>query len=185
MESTKLIEDYIKYVQKTLETFSDIGNLINNGEISPNLLNTALAKYYNTSLALNSEYQRQKINHSVLETEYQVWYDEKFLESKKLVITEYSESKSIKPSVKEYEITLRSTFKAEWLEWDLKLKESEAKTQFLLRLRESLNKYDSILTTIANNMRSEMRSLSIDQRSNANDNVSSSHKIRTRFPINN
>lgn len=183
METTKLIEDYIRYVQETLSTFSKIGNLINGEEISPNLLNKALAEYYNTSLALNSEYQRQKINHSVLETEYQIWYDEKFLEAKRIVITEYSETKSIKPSIKEYEIALRSSFKKEWLEWDLKLKDSDSKTQFLLRLRETLNKYDSILTTISNNMRSEMRSLSIDSRSNANPEISSSHKQRTRFPV--
>lgn len=172
VETSKLVENYIDYVQKTIQEFSEVGELIINNEISPLKLNNSLAKFYSISLALNAEYQRQKINHSILETEYQLWYDEKFIESKRKVISEYENSRSIKPSVKEFEIELRRSYRDEWRDWDLLLKESEAKTQFLLRLRETLNKYDNILTTISNNMRSEMRSLSIESRSNKNlDNV--------------
>lgn len=181
--SEELIQDYISYVQKTVEKFSKIGDLIQNDEISPNRLNRALAQYYDISLALNAEYQRNKIEHATLETEYQIWYDEAFTVAKEMVRNEYSESRSIKPSVKEYEITLRRQFKEEWREWDLRIKASEAKVQFLLRLRETLNKYDNILTAISYNMRSEMRALSIEDRSNAKPEIASQNKQRQRFPV--
>lgn len=177
------ITEYIKYVQETIEKFSGIGNLIDNNEISPHRLNLALGQYYDISLALNSEYQRQKINHAHLETEYQIWYDEAFVKAKQEVLEENSRSSSAKPALKEYEIKLRTLFKSEWKEWNIALKESEAKTQFLLRLRETLNKYDNILTTIAYNMRSEMKALSIEDRSNANPEKAHQRKQRQRFPV--
>lgn len=167
---SEVVESYISYVSDTVSRFSKIGDLINGDEVSPSKLNKALAEFYNVSLALNSEYQRQKINHSVLETDYQIWYDDKFLEAKSIVMEGYANSRSIKPSIKEFEIELRRSFRSEWKEWDLKLKESEAKTQFLLRLRETLYKYDNILTSLSNNMRGEMRALSIENRAN-HDNV--------------
>lgn len=182
--SEELIQEYISYVKKTIERFSKIGDLIQNDEISPNQLNKALGQYYDISLMLNAEYQRQKIEHAHLETEYQIWYDEHFERAKNIVRDEYSESRSIKPSVKEYETTLRRQFREEWREWDLRIKQSEAKVQFLLRLRETLNKYDNILTTIAYNMRSEMRALSIDSRSNAVPENAMERKNRSRFPVN-
>ena len=182
--SEEIIEKYVKYVQKTISEFSKIGDLIENDEISPNRLNKALSQYYNISLSLNAEYQRKKIEHGSLETEHQLWYDEKFQLAKDIVREEYKESKSIKPSIKEYETTLRTTFRSEWKDWSLRMNESEAKVQFLLRLRETLNKYDNILTTIAYNMRSEMRSLSIDDRSNAKLENVTERKNRSRFPVN-
>jgi len=182
MEKT-LAEEYLEYVQDTIKKFSKIGDLIQNDEISPIQLNRALAQYYDISLMLNAEYQRQKIEHAYLETEYQIWYDEHFELAKNMVREEYSESKSIKPSVKEYETTLRRHFKTEWRDWDLRMKQSEAKVQFLLRLRETLNKYDNILTAISYNMRSEMKSLSIEDRSNAHPENVQQRKNRSRFPV--
>jgi len=182
--SEETVTQYVEYVQETIKKFSKIGDLIQNDEISPARLNKALGQYYDISLALNAEYQRNKIEHSALETEYQIWYDDKFEKAKNIVREEYSESRSIKPSVKEYETTLRREFKTEWREWTIKIKESEAKVQFLLRLRETLNKYDSILTAISYNMRSEMKALSIEDRSNANPENVQQRKHRSRFPVN-
>lgn len=180
--SEKIISDYIEYVQKTIEKFSKIGSLISDNNISSHLLNMALAQYYDISLVLNSEYQRQKIEHALLETDYQIWYDEKFSYAKEIVRAEYEDSKSIKPSVKEYEVTLRRTFKDEWRKWDLDIKESEARVQFLLRMRESLNKYDGILTTLSHNLRSEIKSLSIEDRSNALSENAIQNRQRREFP---
>lgn len=177
------VTDYIEYVQETINKFSSIGDLVQNDEISPNRLNKALGQFYDISLSLNAEYQRQKIQHAELETDYQIWYDNAFTEAKKIVLEENESSKSAKPAMKEYEVKMRTVFKSEWREWNLALKKSEAKTQFLLRLRETLNKYDNILTTIAYNMRSEMKALSIEDRSNAHPEQASSRKQRTRFPV--
>lgn len=179
-------QNYIEYVQSTIQEFQNIGNLLSDDqtEISPQRLNIALSQFYNISLSLNAEYQRQKMNHEALDTEYQVWYDEKFYRAKEKVISEYSEgARSIKPSVKEFESTLRRDNKEEWKAWNLAVKESEAKTRFLLRLMETLNKYDSILTTISYNMRSEMRALSIEDRSNKNPENVPNNKVRRRFPV--
>jgi hypothetical protein len=41
---------------------------------------------------------------------------------------------------------------------------AEAKCEFFIRLRETLNKYDSILVGLAASMRSELRALNIEDR---------------------
>lgn len=188
MENTeKIVQDYVDYVQKTIAEFSDIGNLIDDsedGEITPHRVNLAMSKFYNISLALTSEYQRQKINYTSIEIDYQTWYDEKFQEAKRKVISEYSEgTRSIKPSVKEFETTLRTDNKEEWKSWTLRLREQDSKVQFLRRLMDTLNKYDNILTTLSFNMRAEMKALQVDARSNKDPNQARSNKVRRKFPV--
>jgi len=162
--NTGVVERYIAFVEKTIGQFREMGSLLREDEVDTPSLNKALASYYDVSLSLNSEYQRQKIEHSQLELDYQQWYDEKFTEAKRAVLNEYANSKSIKPSVKEFEVQLRSENQAAWREWQDRLTELDARVQFLLRLRELLNKYDNILSTLSYNIRSEMKSLSIEGR---------------------
>ena len=182
MSEENRVEEYISYVKRVISEFSDIGDLVVGQEVTPSKINYALSKFYDVSLALNAEYQRQKNSHLDLERHFQVWYDEAFTQAKILVQKEYAENKSIKPSVKEYEVMLRRQYKEEWLEWKKAVDDSEAKNRFLMRLRETLNKYDSILTTLSYNMRGELKALTIDDRSNANAKSAENNKVR-RLPL--
>lgn len=176
-----MIEDYIKFVEKTIENHKKIGDLIRNDEIHPRELNTALGYYFNSNLALNAEYQRAKIEQAELEISFEEWWDKKFEEAKTQVRNEYEEGKgSIKPAVKEFDTRTRSNNRVEYTSWKRKLTTAEAKTRFLLRLLETFKKYDSILVTLSNNMRTEMRTLSLEDRMNKD---GTENKIRSQFPI--
>lgn len=178
------IERYVSFVDKMIKEYQKIGDLIDeHNEVTPARVNTALSMYYKISTALIAEYQRQKIKYEALSIEYKEWEDQKFQDAKEKVIDTYQEKK-IKPSVKEFETQMRIDNKVEYKQKTLELVEAESKMRFLLRLLENLNRYDSILTTISYNSRSEMRALSLDDRMNASPEGASRNKIRSRIPIN-
>lgn len=130
-------------------------------------VNNALSMYYDVGLTLTAEYQREKINHLQTQRDFERWWDEKFELCRKEILEEYADSKSIKPAVKEFETRVRTKFAEEYNDWQDKIAESEAKERFVLRLIGNLERYDKILVTIANNMRTEMRSLSVIDRASA------------------
>ena len=176
-------EDYIQFVDKMIKSYQKIGDLINDdtGEITPEKINSALALYYNTSLAIIAEYQRQKINYEAESIEFKVWEDNRFEEAKRAILEEYADTK-IKPSIREFETRMRTMFADEWKEKTLSLTEAESRMRFMLRLSDNLQKYDGILTTISYNMRAEMKSLSLDSRMNAAPEGVTRNRIRDRFP---
>lgn len=176
------IQEYVDFVSGVVNKYQEIGDLINQDEISPAKLNRALSLYYNMSLALNAEYQRAKKEKLDLELEFQIWEDDHFEQAKHSVLSDYGDSKT-KPSVTEYQTRLRSLFKEEWLSWKKAINDAEAKERFYLRLFTTLDKYDNILTTISYNMRSEMKALSIEDRSNKDPYYASNNKVRSEFPI--
>jgi hypothetical protein len=137
--------------------------------------------YYNISLGLNAEYQRAKKEKTDLELEFQIWEDEHFEKAKASVQSEYEGTK-IKPSVTEYQTRMRTMFKDEYVKWKKAINDSDSKVRFYLRLFTALDKYDNILTTISYNMRSEMKALSIEERSNKDPHYASNNKVRSEFP---
>lgn len=178
------ITEYIEYVNHIAKEFGNIAKLVREEEVTPQRLNYALAMYYEVADGLNSEYQRVKAEYLELDHQYTEWYDLKFEEARKEVIYEYSaEIKgSIKPSVKEFEIRLRTKNSVEYAFWRKRLDTAESKMRFIIRKMDIHKKYDGILTTLSNNMRQEMRTLSLESRMNADPERASRNKIRTEFP---
>lgn len=167
--NTTFAEEYVKYVSEMIARFKQIGELVIDDEISPQLLNRALSDYYNVSMALNAEYQRVKVTRVQLELQFETWHDTAFEAAKLEVLDEYKANKSIKPAIKEFEVRLRSSNRKEFDEYQIQLKEYDIKERFLIRLMTTLEKYDRILTTIAQNMRTEMTTLSITNRAEKRD----------------
>lgn len=183
-DTNAMITRYVSYVEEMIQEYRKIGELINeHNEVTPARVNTALSMYYSVSTALIAEYQRQKIKYETLKIDFQSWEDEKFQLAKEVVLDSYQEKK-IKPSVKEFETQMRLDNRVEYRRRSLELVEAESSMRFLLRLVENLNRYDSILTTISYNARSEMRALSLDDRMNADPNRVSKNRVRSRVPIN-
>lgn len=162
-ENKKIIENYIKFVQENIEKFGEIGKLIRTNEVPVDLVYKALAKYYDVSLMLNTEYQRVKIEKEMLVLEYDQWYADRFEVAKSEVLSE-TEAKKTKPSLKEYEMRVKTKFALEYASFTRRVTQAECECDFFIRLRDTLNKYDSILVTLSANMRSEMKSLSIENR---------------------
>ncbi len=171
---------YIEYVNAQIKKFGKTSKLIQDNTITPEALNRALGEYLEVNLALLSEYQRAKLNEVSIADEYQQWYDKAFTSVKSQMNS--NSEKTIKFALKEYEIQLRHQYQKEYYEWSSKIKESQMKVRFLLRVVDLYKKYDNILTTLSSNMRSEIRSLSLDTRMNADPKIATRNKVINAFP---
>lgn len=157
-------DKFLAYVETITERFSSTGDLIAEQIVSPDKVNRALAEYYEVLGELSKEYQAVKVEHASVELEFELWYDDRFEEARAAVMELYKETKTIKPAVKEYDTWARTHNKSEYKDFKEKLIVLEAQCQFLVRQRETLWKQESILVTIAANMRGEMRALGTDRR---------------------
>jgi hypothetical protein len=164
-ESFDLEDTYLEFVQKNIKQFELLGDLTEGDEIPIEKVFYSMSQYYNMALMLNSLYQREKIHLKDLELTYEAWYSDRFIEAK-IAIRQQNESKSVKPALKEYEMYIKEAHREDYFSWQKRLALAESKCDFFLRLRETLNKYDSILTNLASAMRSELRALSIEDRAN-------------------
>jgi hypothetical protein len=158
-----MVEDYVRFVQENVSKFKDIGQLIRQDEVALDKVFKAMANYYNVCVSLNQEYQRLKIEKVELEIEYEALYADWFHEAK-LALYSANEEKRAKPALKEIEQQIISAHRLDYFFWKKRLASAEAKCDFFIRLRETLNKYDGILTGLAASMRSELRALSIEER---------------------
>jgi hypothetical protein len=166
IEYFDLEDTYLEFVQKNIKQFELLGDLTEGDEIPIEKVFYSMSQYYNMALMLNSLYQREKIHLKDLELSYEAWYSDKFIESK-IAVRQQNESKSVKPALKEYEMYIKEAHREDYFSWQKRLALAESKCDFFLRLRETLNKYDSILTNLAAAMRSELRALSIEDRAKA------------------
>jgi len=162
-DSVNFIEDYIKFITEELAKFEKIGDLTRMNEVPIDKVYKAMANYYSVCLALSAEYQRAKIEKINAEIEYEANYAEWFQEAKHSLYFE-NEKKQAKPSLKEIEQCVIAKHRIDYFAWKRKLASTEARCDFFVRLRETLNKYDSILVGLATSMRSELRALSIEER---------------------
>jgi hypothetical protein len=158
-----IIENYVLFVQENIAKFKDIGQLIRQDEVAIDKVFKAMANYYNVCISLNQEYQRYKIEKVDLEIEYEAKYAEWFQEAKTALYS-VNEQKKAKPALKEIEQQIITTHRFDYFIWKKRIASAEAKCDFFIRLRETLNKYDGILTGLAASMRSEWRALNIEDR---------------------
>jgi hypothetical protein len=163
MKYDKEIERYIAFVEDATSRYKSIGDVtFNSQEISPPKLYKALADYYPVSSMLNAEYQRVKIEKLALELEFEERRSEWFAIARSALVSETT-SKA-KPALTEVEMRMESMYQVEYFEFKARLMEAESRCDFYVRMRETLNKYDSVLTTLAYAMRSEMKALSLESR---------------------
>jgi hypothetical protein len=162
-KSSDFVEEYIKFVSEEIKKFESIGDLIRMNEVPVDKVFKAMANYYNICLALNAEYQRAKIAKLDAEIEYESRYSEWFQEAKSALYFA-NEEKKAKPALKEIEQQIVASHRPDYFVWKKRLANAEAKCDFFIRLRETLNKYDGILIGLAASMRSELRALSIEDR---------------------
>lgn len=171
---------YINYVNTAIAKFGKTSKLIQDDTITPESLNRALGEYLEVNLALLAEYQRAKNDEVRIADEYQQWYDRAFVDVKSRMNAD--SQKTAKFALKEYEIQLRHDYQKEYYEWSSKIKESQMKVRFLLRIVDLYKKYDNILTALSSNMRTEIRSLSLESRMNTDPDTASRNKVITSFP---
>jgi len=173
------LNDYLKYVSDTISKYRNYYKLINNNEINPIDINKCLANYMEVLYILTSEYQRVKTELLDIQNEFDKWYDNKFVEIR--LRMESENDKNTKHSLKEIETQLRYDNKDEYYIYQEKIKVADMKVQYYLRILDGWKKFDSILTTLSNNLRMELRALNIEDR--VNDDPLR-NKVRTRLKLN-
>lgn len=162
---TKEIEDYINFVQNTVSKYQKSVQLIRDDRITPATINEALANYSNVLFILTSEYQRKKSEAYELQLDFDSWWDEKFTRCRqKLNNPELPASKWV--SKQELESYVRATYKDEYKQWKTKLFSVESKTSFYRQMLENWRKIENIIINLSLNMRSELKSLSVENRAN-------------------
>lgn len=167
MNESDVFKEYLEFVNKIISTYSKSVNLINDHEeITPADLNYALAQYLPTNIALIAEYQRIKIEAIKLNHEYQKWYDEKFIASRKELTKEVN-NKALKVSVEEIKTNFRVQYSEEYQNWQDRISVADSQVAFFKRMLDQYDKFDRVLTTISQNMRTELYSLSVEGRMNA------------------
>jgi hypothetical protein len=162
-DTFSMVEEYIAFVEKNVREFKKIGDLVRQDEVAIDKVFKAMANYYTVCLALNQEYQRFKIERVDLELQFEALYADWFQEAKQSLYALNEEKKS-KPALKEIEQQIIAAHRLDYFVWKRRIASAEAKCDFFIRLRETLNKYDSILTGLAASMRAELRALSIEDR---------------------
>lgn len=163
-------QDYVDYVQEQIKQFKKYTDLIdeNLNEITPAQINYNLAHYTNVNLGLNAEYQRKKNQLNKLKRDFQVWWDEQFVEVRREV------NPSTLPGSKwlskqEIESETRARHKSEYLQWRDEVDALEDSVAFLNRLLNQWAEHGRMLTTLSQNMRQEMVSLGLQERVNKTD----------------
>lgn len=163
-QDSKAVENYINYVQDKINQIKDTSDLIEDLHILPQRLNYALANYIDVHLGLQAEYQRLIKEKKKLEKSFNMWWDEKFVETRDALRVTRSASSSL--SVKEIESQLRVDNKKSYMEKTEEIEDLQEQTDFIKTLIDIWNKEDKILVTLSNNMRTEMISLSVEDRAN-------------------
>jgi len=176
------VKEYMDFVQSIQQKVNSVGSLVSgNEEVTPFAVNRALALYYNTNLELIRMYEEQKVRHLDIQNDFEQWYDEKFEECRDEIMNMYENvgGKSVKPAAKEYDTRVKTKYSAEYNRRKKALDVAESRVSYLRKLFEILKRYDTILTTISYNMRSELKSLSIEKRANTDPEK---NRVRRGFP---
>ena len=148
-----------------IEFINDIGNLIQNGEISPESLNECLGNYFSITRYILTLYESVSLEDDNLKLEYKIWYAEKFLKSK-TSLNEGVTAKTKMASTTEIEQNLIVTNKSEYVDWQQKLIISEKRKSFYYRIMESWKANSQQIVQLSQNMRSELIALKTQDKAN-------------------
>lgn len=157
------ITDYVKFVGEIVSKYREIGDLVRDEDINLFDVQLAQARYYNTSLGILAEYQRYKREYKTADREFRKWYDTIFEEAKREVISEYSNNKSIKPSLKEFENRARIKNKDMYYDWEKKISDKEDKMRFSLRLLDIIKSYGPQLSSLSYSLSTELSSMNVEK----------------------
>ena len=158
-----------------IEFINSIGNLIQNGEVSPEALNETLANYFSITRYILTLYESVSLEDDMLKLEYKTWYAEKFLESKTNLNKDVT-AKTKMASTTEIEQNLIVTNKSEYVEWQQRLIISEKRKSFYLRIMESWKANSQQIIQLAQNARTEIFSLKTQNK--ANEDITKEKLIR-------
>lgn len=159
--SEDLNDEYVEFVLTSISNYKKYSNELESDprEIHPQDVQHLLAVYQSAKLGLLADLQRRKSNFRQLNRQFKAWWSSKLLEAKdKLTLP----GKKY-PAVKDYTVQAECDHAVEYEEWQTKLQDAEDKYEFMKLLKDDWDSFQKTLCTINDNMKSELRSLSVDR----------------------
>lgn len=165
MEEKTAEEKYVEYVLDFIEEYKRQTKLIDRHDmILPSFLNRAIGEYGSHSATLTAEYARLAGYLSRTNRQYKQWWDKVFLSARTKLYNERTGTKTI--SVKEIESTARVDNESKYEEFNNAIEDTQLKLNFIGDLISFWKKQDNMLNNLSYNMRSELKSLSVQDRAN-------------------
>ena len=161
------MEDYVQYVETQIARWREYISLRrqSDSEISPARINKALAEYQEVQFALIAEEKRVQIELANYILIYQTWWDSRYIGAKK-ELNPISLAGTKWAAKSEIEAYARHDNADEYMEYEEKKIVLEGKVSLLRRLLDAWKGHLNVLTSLSNNMRSELRALSIMDQAN-------------------
>lgn len=156
--------DYHTFVQKKLQYIERYIAVIKNDEITPEVINHALASYQAVGNWLISEYEDVCLEYECTKEEYQIDFDSWLLDAS----NEINEKriKSNFASKTEIEAKARVDNREEYLKWQRKLKILERKVSLFRRIMDNWKSQKDMIVNLSQNSRAEMKALGIQDLAN-------------------
>jgi len=158
--------EFLEATQDNLDKVNEQSKLIYDNEIPPSALNNALANYHGLNTFLVRQYEISVLEDEELKDEYKMIYSKWFVDTRNKLNNSRTSSKFA--STTEIEANALIDNREEYLSWKKKLNLSERKVSMYRRLLDGFKIQAQMLVNIANNMRSELSALSIENRANKN-----------------
>ena len=150
-------EDYSTFVKKKLDYIERYLNIIHNDEITPQVINHALANHGSIMNWLDKEYDDMMLDYESLKEDYQCDFDSWVIEARSTLNDKRVASKFASNS--EIEGQARVTHREEYIKWKRQLLVMEHKIAFYKRLRNNWEAQRDILANLSWNTRSEMKNI--------------------------
>lgn len=160
-------QTYFEYVQEKIKYIERYISLVKNGQITPELINGALAHYSGISSWLVGEYEKIVYESQIRKEEFQVEFDSWLIEASEQINKDRVQSKYA--GVKEIEASARVNHRDEYLKWKRELIILDRKESLYRRLLEQWKQHGNIILGLGNNARAEMKALNIDAIMNSDD----------------
>lgn len=169
-------EEYLKYVEEKIKYIERYMAIIKNDEITPQVINHALANHGSIQDWLIKEFEHIQLDYTDLKEDYQAVFDEWVIEARNKLNEKRVSSKFASNS--EIEGQARVDHREEYIKWKRKLMIMEQKMNFYRRIRDNWEAQRDILSNLSWNTRAELRSL------NTEDYVNNVSKKRMKIPKN-
>jgi hypothetical protein len=197
MELQKQVEErahqdvakHMEFVTEFFNRYKETVKLIYDDQILHTEVNKALGLYEEIAISLNTAYQAVVREEESVKKQFRRWYDKKFEEAKREVIQDYininreSKGAAVKPALKEFEVRIRTSNEEEYNYFEDIQEELHRKVRYIIRCINDFKKFDGLLVTLSQNLRQEMKSMSIEKRALSDPETVSQNRIRSEEAV--
>lgn len=156
--------EYVDFVLKSIETYRNYSDKLTSDDfqVYPQDVQYLLASYQSAKFGLLAEKHRRLQHWRLLSRQFKRWWNTKVDEAR-TELTANIKAGGKFPALKEYSIKAEEAHKQEYSDWQDRVEDAEDKYKFMEDLKKDWDEFQTILSSLNSNMKSELKSLSIDR----------------------